>query len=109
MRNHADSTYCGPQEAKLRLDERYDVRQHELINVRANFGMTHDHRRQADDDAQCTELLLWGRSTAQVQSLGRARFGHGKWEDILATSEYTLCKTQDGNESCLSSSGCHGQ
>jgi len=37
--------------------------------------MTHDHRRQADDDAQCTKLLLWGRSTVQVQPSGRARLG----------------------------------
>ena len=71
--------------------------------------MTHDHRRQADDDAQCTELLLWGGSTVQVKSSGRARVGSGKWEYVLATSEYTLCKTQDGNESRLGSSGCHGQ
>lgn len=71
----ANNTYRGPQEPTLRLDEDYDIGQHELINVRLNIRMTHDHRSQADDDAQCTEFLLWGRSTAQIQSSARQMGG----------------------------------
>ena len=80
--NHAESTYCGPQEPILRLDEGYNIRQHELINLRVNFGMTHDHRRQADDDTQCAELLLWGRSTVQVQ---RFRLARAEWQMEIHT------------------------